>query len=58
MKRAGRDPVQLDTRPLNIIMKDNFPWRKWEKQQNVIKRAGYHTWEDLLKARYNAKKDE
>lgn len=58
LKRAGRDPVELDTRPAHVIMNDNFPFERWEKERNVINRAGYRTWEDLLKARHDAKKHE
>ena len=55
LRRAGKDPIVLDRRPLSVIMGDSFPYDKWEKQQRIITRAGYHTWEDLLRARHNAK---
>jgi len=55
IRRAGKDPVQLDTRPLSQIMNDEIPYLKWAKQQEVIVRAGFKTWAELLKERYRAK---
>lgn len=58
IKRAGRDPIELDKRPAHVIMNDSPPYRKWERQQAVINRAGYRTWAELLQARHNAEKNE
>jgi hypothetical protein len=36
-------------------MNDYFPYERWAKEQNVINRAGYRTWYELLKARHAKK---
>lgn len=51
----GRDPVSVDTRPTHVILDDEIPEKRWKKEQNVINRAGYRTWFELLKARHATK---
>ena len=55
IRRAGKDPVQLDTRPLSVIMNDEIPYIKWARQAQVLIRAGHKSWVELLKERQLAK---
>lgn len=56
LKRAGKDPVVIDKRSSAEIMKDEIPYLRWAKEQLVIVRAGYRTWCELLRDRFDAKK--
>ena len=51
-RRAGKDPIVLDTRSSEEILNDRIPYDRWERERKVINRAGYRTWEELLKARH------
>lgn len=51
LRRAGIDPAVVDSRPLNVIMNDEIPYAKWDKQANLMKRAGYKDWQDFQKRR-------
>lgn len=33
MRRAGRDPVWADRRPLSEIMNDEIPYERWENER-------------------------
>ena len=55
IKRAGVDPVRVDPRPLSEILQDEIPYLRWSKEAQVIVRAGYKSWAQLLQDRYNAK---
>lgn len=33
LKRAGKDPVFYDPRPLNEIMDDEIPYDRWEQEK-------------------------
>ena len=57
-KRAGVDPVQVDPRPLNVIMNDEIPFARWEREEALIQRAGYRNWLALLEDRHRAKNHE
>ena len=37
-------------------MNDEIPYLRWAKEANVIVRAGYASWAELLKVRFDAKK--
>lgn len=55
LRRAGIDPIRVDTRPLSIIMDDEIPYQRWERELQVIQRAGYRNWLALLEDRHRAK---
>lgn len=55
LKRAARDPVEVDKRPLHVIMNDHVPYERWEREKQIINRAGYRTWFELLRDRHDAK---
>jgi hypothetical protein len=44
MRRAGKDICP----PMN----DEIPYDRWERERQVINRAGYRTWFELLKDRH------
>lgn len=48
LRRARIDPVRVDTRPLSAIMDDFIPYEKWEKQSELMRRAGYRNHQELL----------
>lgn len=52
LRRAGIDPVAVDPRSLSEIMDDSIPYERWNREQLVIKRAGYENWIELLEDRY------
>jgi hypothetical protein len=58
LRRAGKDPVVLDTRSSGEVLSDEIPYARWAKELNVIKRAGYRNWLALLEDRHRAKKAE
>jgi hypothetical protein len=58
IKRAGKDPVQLDTRSLSEIMGDEIPYLRWAKEMQVLIRTGHKTWVELLKERFDARKKD
>lgn len=50
LRRAGRDPVRYDKRPLHAILDDEVPYQRWIRERELIKRAGYDTWQKYLLA--------
>jgi len=36
-------------------MNDEIPYLRWARENQVIVRAGYRTWAELLKERFDAK---
>jgi len=57
MERGGLDPILLDRRPLHQILNDEIPYAKWDRQLYLIKRAGYPTVIDWLKAHAQARQN-
>lgn len=55
LRRAGKDPVTLDARPLSVIMNDEIPYLRWAREQQVLVRTGHANWVELLKERFDAK---
>lgn len=51
LKRGGIDPIRADTRPFHVIIGDEVPYEKFEKQFELVKRAGYTSWQKYLKAK-------
>lgn len=58
LRRAGIDPAQIDARPLSVIMDDEIPFTRWEREEVLIQRAGYRNWLALLEGRHRAKNHE
>jgi hypothetical protein len=52
LRRAGKDPIVMDTRSSEEVLDDVLPYERWARELNVINRAGYRTWAELLKARH------
>lgn len=55
LRRAGKDPIAFDPRPLAEIMNDCIPYERWERELRIVQRAGYRNRIDALKAKRNAK---
>lgn len=49
LRRGGIDPIRLDKRPLAVIMGDCIPEAKWERQLQIIQRAGFKDQQDCLR---------
>lgn len=48
MRRGGIDPVRVDRRPLGVIMGDEIPEQRWQRELSTLQRAGYADRQDYL----------
>jgi hypothetical protein len=55
LRRAGKDPIEYDRRPLNIIMNDEIPEARWEREFEIVKRAGFESLVEMLRAKIRGK---
>lgn len=47
--RGGRDPFVLDRRPLSVIMNDEIPYDRFDRELKELQAKGFDGWPD-----YNA----
>lgn len=50
LRRGGIDPIRLDKRPIGVIMGDEIPYEKFERQWAAIQRAGFKDHQEFLRA--------
>ena len=55
VRRAGKDPVVLDTRSSEEVLGDEIPYLRWAREAQVLVRTGHASWVELLKARFAAR---